>query len=145
MNPSSHTNIQVDGDSKMSSKVISGGAVISIPLTFQYRMTDYWGEGNIGNGHILGDAGISTVNKTSISNIQMANRIGIDIWHGKDNPVSFDIEIYATYGDSSSNINPNSLIQYNAATMTSAVNSSKNTNMVKTTSDITPVTPVKHF
>lgn len=145
LNPSSHTNIQVDGDSKMSSKVISGGAVISIPLTFQYRMTDYWGEGNIGNGHILGDAGISTVNKTSISNIQMANRIGIDIWHGKDNPVSFDIEIYATYGDSSSNINPNSLIQYNAATMTSAVNSSKNTNMVKTTSDITPVTPVKHF
>jgi len=145
LNPSSHTNIQVDGDSKMSSKVITGGAVISIPLTFQYRMTDYWGEGNIGNGHILGDGGISTVNKTSISNIQMANRIGIDIWHGKDNPVSFDIEIYATYGDSSSNINPNSLIQYNAATMTSAVNSSKNTNMVKSTSDITPVTPVKHF
>lgn len=147
LNPASHGQIQVDGDSKMSSKVVTGGSVISIPLTFQYRMTDYWGEGNMGGGRILGDANISTVNKTALSNIQMANRIGIDIWNSKDAPVSFDIEIYATYGDSSSNINPDSLIQYNAATMTTAVNGSKSTAFVtqKTASDIVPVTPKAHI
>lgn len=143
LNPSSHGQIQVEGDSKMSSKVVTGGSVISIPITFQYRMTDYWGEGHMGNGHVLGDGNISTVNKTSLSNIQMANRVGIDIWNNRDNPTSFDIEIYATYGDSSSNINPDSLIQYNAATMTTAVNGSKGTNFVKTVSDISPVTPTK--
>lgn len=145
LNPANHTSIQVEGDSKMSSKVVTGGSVISIPLTFQYRMTDYWGEGNMGGGRILGDANISTVNKTSLSNIQMANRIGIDIWESKDTPVSFDIEIYATYGDSSSNINPDSLIQYNAATMTTAVNGSKATkNLVKGVSEISPVVPQTH-
>ena len=92
MNPANHTSIQVEGDSKMSSKVVTGGSVISIPLTFQYRMTDYWGEGNMGGGRILGDANISTVNKTSLSNIQMANRIGIDIWGSKDTPVSYSIQ-----------------------------------------------------
>lgn len=145
LNPANHTSIQVEGDSKMSSKVVTGGSAVSIPLTFQYRMTDYWGEGNMGGGRILGDANISTANKTSLSNIQMANRIGIDIWDSKDTPVSFDIEIYATYGDSSSNINPDSLIQYNAATMTTAVNGSKAAkNLVKGVSGILPVAARTH-
>ena len=126
LNPQGHNDIQVDGDSRNSSKVVVGGAQISIPLTFQYRMTDYWGTGESGTGRVLGTAEYSTANKTSLNAIYQANRVGIDIWNNKDNPTSFDIEIYATYTDSASKISPESLIQYTASTMSSAVNASKN-------------------
>ena len=116
--------IQVDGDSRNSSKVVTGGTMISIPFTFQYRMTDYWGEGEIGTGRIMGDPLIITDNRLNISNIRLANRLGFDIWLGKDKPFSFDIEVYANYGETSSNINPASLVQFNSATMTTAINKS---------------------
>lgn len=122
LNPQNHNQIQVDGDSRNSSLVVSGNGVISIPLTFQYRMTDYYGEGSEGTGRIMGDPVISTVSKTNLNNIYQANRIGFDIWNNKNEPVSFDLEIYATYGETSGTINPNSLVQYNASTMSSAVN-----------------------
>ena len=126
LNPQGHNDIQVDGDSRNSSKIVVGGAQISIPLTFQYRMTDYWGTGESGTGRVLGTAEYSTANKTSLNAIYQANRVGIDIWNSKDNPTSFDIEIYATYTESASKISPESLIQYTASTMSSAVNASKN-------------------
>lgn len=147
LNPQSHTDIQVEGDSRTSSKVIVGGAQISIPLTFQYRMTDYWGSGENGTGRILGAAALSTANKANLNGICQANRVGIDIWNTKDNPTSFDIEIYATYTDSMSKISPDSMIQYTASTMASAVNASKNTSKSvigsATPVDITKVTPNK--
>ncbi len=145
LNPQNHAAIQVDGDARTSSKVITGGAMISIPITFQYRMTDYWGAGESGNGRILGDSSVSTQNKTNINNISMANRVGVDIKNSKDGVVSFDIEIYATYGDSTTKISPDSLIQYNASTMTSAINGA--TSKVKSPStkstDIIDITPVR--
>lgn len=131
LNPQNHNQIQVDGDSRNSSLVVSGNGVISIPLTFQYRMTDYYGEGSEGTGRIMGDPSISTVSKSNLNNIYQANRIGFDIWNNKNEPVSFDLEIYATYGETSGTINPNSLVQYNASTMSSAVNKRpKNSNSV---------------
>lgn len=148
LNPQNHATIQVDGDARTSSKIITGGAMVSIPITFQYRMTDYWGAGESGNGRILGDSTVSTQNKTNINNISMANRVGIDIKNSKDGIVSFDIEIYATYGDSTTKISPDSLIQYNASTMSSAINGA--TNKSKSTAkktdiiDITPVTSVNN-
>ena len=75
---------------------------------------------------MLGTAEYSTANKTSLNAIYQANRVGIDIWNNKDNPTSFDIEIYATYTESASKISPESLIQYTASTMSSTVNASKN-------------------
>jgi hypothetical protein len=124
MNTAIRDDIQVEGDARNSSKVVTGGAVISIPFTFQYRMTDYWGEGETGTGRILGDSTISVSNRLNISNIRFANRLGFDIWLGKDKPFSFDIEVYANYGETSSNINPASLVQFNSATMTTAINKS---------------------
>ena len=79
----------------------------------------------------MGDPSISTVSKSNLNNIYQANRIGFDIWNNKNEPVSFDLEIYATYGETSGTINPNSLVQYNASTMSSAVNKRpKNSNSV---------------
>lgn len=138
LNPQGHNDIQVDGDSRNSSKVIVGGAQISIPLTFQYRMTDYWGTGESGTGRVLGTAEYSTANKTSLNAIYQANRVGIDIWNTKNDPTSFDIEIYATYTDSASKIAPESLVQYTASTMSSAVNALKN----QTKSVVGSISPV---
>lgn len=122
LNAAVRDDIQVEGDSRNSSKVVTGGSVISIPFTFQYRMTDYWGEGELGTGRIMGNSAISTANRLNISNIRLANRLGFDIWLSKDKPFSFDIEVYANYGETSSNINPASLVQFNSATMTTAIN-----------------------
>ncbi len=148
LNPQGHNEIQVDGDSRTSSKVIVGGAQISIPLTFQYRMTDYWGTGESGTGRILGDPLMTTANKTQLNSIYLSNRVGIDIWNTKERPTSFDIEVYATYTESSSNISPDARVQYNASTMSSAVNPSKNANksVIGSTTpiDLTVVNPGKH-
>lgn len=145
LNPQGHSEIQVEGDSKTSSKVITGESQISIPLTFQYRMTDYWGAGETGTGRILGKLNLSAVNKTSLNGIYLANRVGIDIWNTKDTATSFDVEIYATYTDSTSKISPDSKIQYTASTMSSAVNASKNTSKSvlgsSTAIEITKTTP----
>lgn len=124
LNPKSHLDIQVDGDSKNSSKVITGGTQISIPLTFQYRMTDYWGEGEQGIGRIMGKYNLSNSNRLNNNLIYQANRIGIDIWNSKDLPISFDIEIYATYAEENNKISPDSMVQYTASTMLSAINAS---------------------
>ena len=101
------------------------------------------GSGESGNGRILGDSSVSTQNKTNINNICMSNRVGIDVWNSKDGVTSFDIEIYATYGDTTTNIAPDTLVKYNASTMQSAVNGSKNSTKKTTkTTDIIEITPV---
>lgn len=124
LNPGTHKDIQVDGDARTSSKVITGNSLISIPLTFQYRMTDYYGDDTNTTGNILGDKKLGT-DYNSLANISMANRVGIDIWNNKDEATSFDVEIYATYGETSVNITPDTLVQFNANTMASAINNSK--------------------
>ena len=89
-----HQNIQVDGDSIQSQKVIGFGQqnAINIPLVFQYRMTDYFGiQGGTGIGNIGGDVNGSIVNLT------YAKRIGIDIYPNNSDVVQYDIEINAKY------------------------------------------------
>jgi len=90
----SHQNIQVDGDSIQSEKVVGFGQqnAINIPLVFQYRMTDYFGViSGTGIGNIAGDQNGSIVNLT------YAKRIGIDIYPNNSDVVQFDIEISAKY------------------------------------------------
>jgi hypothetical protein len=96
LNPNSHKNIIVDGSESISVKNISLGNsnAISIPVTFQYRMTDYFGSGDSGLGNVGGipSAGPNT-------NIEYTKTIGLDIY---SNPLdkerfSFDIEITARY------------------------------------------------
>lgn len=88
-----HSDISVDGRARTSSKSIAFGNTnaISIPLVFQYRMTDYYGSGNTGSGNIGGDSTGATLNLT------YAKRVGFDILDSNDNLYSFDIEIFAKY------------------------------------------------
>lgn len=108
MSPIDHEYTQVDGDSKASFKSLKAGAEnsINIPVTFQYRMTDYYGQGSGKNGGLGNVNGILvTQNSQNIKRNDNANptykkKIGIDIYTGTlNNPTvtQFDLEFSAKY------------------------------------------------
>jgi len=108
MSPIDHEYTQVDGDSKASFKSLKAGAEnsINIPITFQYRMTDYYGQGSGKNGGLGNVNGILvTQNSQNIKRNDNANptykkKIGIDIYTGTlNNPTvtQFDLEFSAKY------------------------------------------------
>lgn len=96
INPSSHKNLSVDGSDSISIKVIKFGNsnAISIPLVFQYRMTDYFGLGKDGTGNL---GGRLTPGKSD--NLTYTKVIGIDIYSNivAKERLSFDIEVTAKY------------------------------------------------
>ena len=98
-----HEQVQVDGDSIQSSKLVAFGQgnAISIPMVFQYRMTDYFGTGGGsagGTGNIAGDSTGSTVNVT------YAKRIGFDIYPNGEDVVQFDVEVFSKFRSDNLNI-----------------------------------------
>ena len=89
-----HLNIQVNGDSIQSREIIQFGQqnAVSIPLVFQYRMTDYFGTvSGSGLGNIGGDSTGSTVN------ITYAKTIGFDLLPNNSEVIQFDVEFSAKY------------------------------------------------
>jgi hypothetical protein len=96
LNPSSHTDIVVDGSDSLSVRRISfgEGEAISIPFTFQYRMTDYFGVGDTGIGNV---GGIRNFSKNA--NLVYTKKLGIDIYSNPLNKerFSFDVEVTARY------------------------------------------------
>ena len=96
LNPSAHRDLLVDGSDALSLKSVKFGNAnsLTIPITFQYRMTDYFGVGSVGLGNI---GGIPSSN--SSTNLEYTKTIGIDIYV---NPLdkerfSFDLEVTARY------------------------------------------------
>lgn len=100
MSTEDHVNIQVDGDATTSFKPIQFGSQdsLTVPLVYQYRMTDYFGEGNTGQGNIGGDSTGAT------TNITYAKRIGFDIYPNNMDVYQYDIEIFAKYRPDGLNI-----------------------------------------
>jgi hypothetical protein len=96
LNPTSHSDVVVDGSDSLSVRRITFGEeqAISVPVTFQYRMTDYFGAGNVGIGNV---GGIRNFSKNA--NLVYTKKIGIDIY---SNPInkerfSFDLEVTSRY------------------------------------------------
>jgi hypothetical protein len=96
VNPSKHADLVVNGSDSLSLKNISFGTnnALNIPITFQYRMTDYFGLGDSGLGYVGGNPSAN-----SSTNIEYTKTIGIDIYA---NPIdkerfSFDLELNARY------------------------------------------------
>jgi hypothetical protein len=96
VNPSKHNDLIVDGSDSLSLKTISFGSnsSLNVPVTFQYRMTDYFGLGDNGLGNVGGDPAAN-----SSTNLEYTKTIGIDIYA---NPIdkerfSFDLELNARY------------------------------------------------
>ena len=108
MNPINKDSLIVDGDNKFGRKRIAGGTTgnaISIDITFQYRMTDYYGQGTTGTGRV---GGIIT---STLTNLTYAKQIGIDIFDSDDEQFSFDLEIFAKYKAEGKSIQANATSQ----------------------------------
>ena len=91
-----HVNIQVDGDATTSFKPIQFGSTnaLTVPLIFQYRMTDYFGAGSGTQGGLGNIGGDPT---GAITNITYAKRIGFDIYPNSTAVYQYDIEVFAKY------------------------------------------------
>jgi hypothetical protein len=98
-----HRNIQVDGDSIQSTKLIQFGSQnsINIPLVFQYRMTDYYGSGDGSSGG-LGNIGGDVTG--AITNLTYSKKIGIDIYPNATDVYQYDIEVSAKYRSDNLNL-----------------------------------------
>ena len=83
--------IRVDGDTINSEKVIGPGEQVTIPLIFQFRMTDYFGEGETGLGNVGGDY------TQSIENLSYVKSLGVDLYTSDNRKFSFDLEFQAIY------------------------------------------------
>jgi hypothetical protein len=96
-----HSSICVDGKASTSTKKILNGGnnSIKIPITFQYRMTDFFGSGTTGVGNIGGDSTGRTINLT------YTKRIGFDIELKDGTICSYDLEVSAKYKSDSLNLN----------------------------------------
>lgn len=99
--PVTFNQMMVDGIDARAVKVINfgEGAEIAIPLTFQFRMEDYYGSpGGAGRG-IVG--GYNPDVASPPTNLTYARRLGFDIYEKETgyelNTYSFDIIVYATY------------------------------------------------
>ena len=94
--PENEKTLSVNGNDALSIKTIDFGfsKAISIPIIFQYRMTDYKGVGTSGLGFIGGD-------KTeTIQDLTYAKRMGFDIKTSAamdEADFHFDIEVFAKY------------------------------------------------
>jgi hypothetical protein len=95
MNPINKDSLLVDGDNKFGRKRISGASdkmsAIAIDITFQYRMTDYYGTGSTGTGKVGGRV------SSTLTNLTYSKKIGIDIFDADDEQFSFDLEVFAKY------------------------------------------------
>lgn len=108
LNPINKDSLIVDGNNKFGRKRIAGGTTgnaISIDITFQYRMSDYYGQGTAGTGRI---GGIIT---STLNNLTYAKQIGIDIFDADDEQFSFDLEVFAKYKAEGKSIQSNATSQ----------------------------------
>jgi hypothetical protein len=108
LNPINKDSLIVDGDNKFGRKRIAGGTTgnaISIDITFQYRMTDYYGQGTTGTGRV---GGIIT---STLNNLTYAKQIGIDIFDSDNEQFSFDLEVFAKYKAEGKSIQSNATSQ----------------------------------
>ena len=107
LSPINLNTLRVEGDTKRSRKQVnakvgnldSSGA-LSVDVTFQYRMTDYFGNDSSSDiGRVGGQA------KLKFPNLTYTKKIGLDIFDKHDQQFSFDIEVFAKYRPKGKNLN----------------------------------------
>ena len=96
LSPTTHSEIQVNGDTNKSNVYIKPTESLMVPIIYQYRMEDY-------NNSIFGNSGYKSTD-TIVKNTKYANIIGIDIWMNtlSDTPKQYDIVVYSTYNKDNS-------------------------------------------
>ena len=91
LSPATYSDLLVNGTDYRATREIEFGEEfqISIPIIFQYRMTDFYGAGINGTGRIGGNP----LNK----NLYYSKKIGIDIYAKDESVFSFDLQVSAKY------------------------------------------------
>lgn len=100
--PSTIDQLLVDGTDTRGVKFVNKGenSGIEIPIIFQFRMADYFGQGNQGIGVIGGFNPISStqiISKAKAINLSYTKRIGLDVYVKNETTFSFDVEVTAKY------------------------------------------------
>jgi hypothetical protein len=102
MAPTTIDQLLVDGTDARAVKFINtgDGNGLEIPILFQFRMTDYYGPGNQGEGIVGGYDQSASVQLTSASkniNLTYTKRLGFDIYIKNETTFSLDVEVTAKY------------------------------------------------
>jgi len=89
--PPSYSDLLVDGTDYRSTREVEFGEEnqITIPIVFQYRMTDFFGAGSGGTGRVGGSS--------NLKNLSYTKTIGIDINVKDETVFSVDLQINAKY------------------------------------------------
>jgi hypothetical protein len=92
LSPYSYADLLVDGTDYRSVRDIEFGTEnqIIIPVIFQYRMTDFFGVGLLGNGRVGGSS-------ANLKNLSYTKKIGLDINVKDETLFSFDIQVSSKY------------------------------------------------
>lgn len=90
--PASYADLLVDGTDFRSIREVDFGAEnqIVIPIVFQYRMTDFFGDGTSGKGRAGGFS-------STVKNLTYTKKIGLDIQVKDESVFSFDLQVTAKY------------------------------------------------
>ena len=90
--PPAYMDLLVDGTDYRSVREIEYGEnnQIIIPIIYQFRMTDYFGDGQKGLGRVGGSS-------TGIKNLIYTKKLGIDINVKEESLFSFDLQITSKY------------------------------------------------
>jgi hypothetical protein len=92
MAPSSYADLLVDGTDYRAIRTVDFGDEnqITIPIVYQFRMTDFYGIGDSGTGRIGGY-------NVQPKNLVYTKKIGIDIAVKDDSMFSFDLQVSSKY------------------------------------------------
>lgn len=117
ISPYTYSDILVDGTDYRAVKEIKNGDAnrISIPIIFQFRMTDFYGSGNNGTGNIGGFT-------TKMTNLTYTKKIGFDVNVKNSTTFSFDVQVTAKYKKDSSS-------QVSSTVSSSTISSSQSSNL----------------
>lgn len=105
LSPINLTTLAVDGETRRSKKEIkpkkdNASNAISVDVTFQYRMTDYFGnDETTDTGRIGGFA------RLAYNNLTYTKKMGLDIFDKYGEQFSFDLEVFAKYSPKGKNLN----------------------------------------
>jgi hypothetical protein len=122
--PSTIDNLMVNGTDYLAKRTLENGEsnAITIPMVFQFRMEDYYGENE--NDGIIGGFVDGSVEEPE--NMTFIKKIGVDIYQENETVFSFDVEVTAKY-------TKQSLVEKVSTNMTSVENTSQKNVSVKKT------------
>ena len=124
LGPAFFDQLLVDGTDFRATREIDAkeSAAIKIPVYFQYRMVDYYGETEE-PGIVGGYKGISAVSQLD-ANLTYEKRIGLDLYIMDKSPFSFDIDVTAKYNKNT--VSEKISTSPNSSVKTSSLNVNRN-------------------